>query len=112
MDIIITKIIYYLNKNGQTPKNLCNYLGKDEHLFTDWKANRSKSYLKYIKQIADYLEVDITTLYGIEEVLPTNNPLDFELSQEEKDLIVLFHNMTAEQKSKIKSLALSLSLED
>lgn len=63
-DQVLSKIITVMNDKKVRVSDLCSKLGKDEHLFTDWKSGRTKSYMKYIPQIAQILNVPISSLYG------------------------------------------------
>ena len=60
----IDKIIALLKEQKKTQKDLCDFLGIDKHVFTDWKAERNKSYTKYIYQIASFLNVSVDFLLG------------------------------------------------
>lgn len=108
---ILNRIINTMKEQNIKPKDLCAYLGLNQQQFTNWKNGNNKSYTKYMNKIAEFLNVSITYLYGIDETLPTTPVIDFELSEEEKDILMLFHNLNDEQKSKAKSYILNLSLE-
>lgn len=58
----IDKIIQQLNIIGKTQKDLTDYLGVDKSTFSAWKSNKSKSYLKYIKQISVFLGISVENL--------------------------------------------------
>ena len=45
-------------------QEICQYLNLKKQTFSEWKAGRSESYLKYLPQIADYLGVSVDYLLG------------------------------------------------
>ncbi len=81
----INKIIELLNKQGKTQKELTDYLGLDKSTFSAWKANKSQSYKKYLKEISYFLNVSPNYLLGDDNdsELPTeinsNNNVKFAL---------------------------------
>lgn len=51
-----------LKKQNKTQKQLCEHLGLSKQTFTEWNAGRTNSYMKYLPEIADYLNVTVDTL--------------------------------------------------
>lgn len=51
------KIDALLKEQGKKQKDLTDFLGVSKNRYTDWKNGRIKSYIKYIPQIADFLNV-------------------------------------------------------
>lgn len=51
------KIMLSLKEKGKTQKQLTDYLSVSQGIFSQWKKGTNTSYLKYISQIAEYLEV-------------------------------------------------------
>jgi transcriptional regulator with XRE-family HTH domain len=49
-------------------KDLTDYLGLSKYNFTDWKAGRTNSYMKYLPQISEFLNVSVDYLLGREEI--------------------------------------------
>lgn len=60
---IILRRLKELNKKQI---DLTNYLDLKKNAFSDWKSGRSNSYLKYISQIAEFLEVSTDYLLNNE----------------------------------------------
>ncbi len=60
----LSKIIELMNKNNIGNQELASALGLNRQLITDWKAGRSKSYKKYLVEIADYFGVSVDYLLG------------------------------------------------
>lgn len=54
---VLTRIMELLERSGHSQKELMDYLGIKKSAFTDWKAGKSQSYVKYASQIADYFGV-------------------------------------------------------
>ena len=57
----IDRILDLLEKKGIQQKDLAKEIGLGENNISEWKAGRSKSYIKYIYQIAEFL--DTSPLY-------------------------------------------------
>jgi len=62
----LAKIVKLLKEKGKSQKDLTDFLCIHKNNFTEWNAKRSTSYLKYISQIAEYLEVSTDYLLGNE----------------------------------------------
>ena len=77
---IMGRILGLLNKQGLSQRELADYLGVHQQVTTDWKNGKSKSYTKYISQIADYLGVSADYLLGTETI---------KVVDEERNTIVL-----------------------
>lgn len=65
----LDKISTLLKEQKKTQKDLMDYLGLEKSTFTTWKSKKStnKSYKKYIKEIAQYLNVSADYLLGTEQ---------------------------------------------
>ena len=66
----INIIIYLLDKNNKKQKDLTDYLGVEKSVFSSWKKGKSKSYTKYLSQIAQFFGVSTDYLLSNEEKLP------------------------------------------
>lgn len=53
----INKIMMLLEQNNLSQKELTDYLKLDKSTFSAWKNGKSKSFYKYLSQIADFLNV-------------------------------------------------------
>ncbi len=60
----LDKILDELARTSHTQKELCEYLGIGKQAFSDWKAHKSTSYMKYLPQIADFFGVSVDYLAG------------------------------------------------
>ena len=64
MDNILERIISLCSEKNIEQKEITNFLGINNSAFSEWKSGKSKSYKKYISDIADYLEVSTDYLLG------------------------------------------------
>ena len=60
----LNKIIQILKHQGKQQKELADALGIQKNNITDWKTGKSKSYTKYLPQIASFLGVSVDYLVG------------------------------------------------
>ena len=60
----LNRIVDNLRSQKRTQKDLTDFLGIHKGSFTQWKAGKNTSYLKYLPQIAQYLDVSIDYLLG------------------------------------------------
>lgn len=73
-------------------QEICQYLNLTKQTFSEWKAGRSESYLKYLPQIAEYLDVSVDYLLG-----KTPSPEREDIPEDEKRLRELLSQMSEEQ---------------
>lgn len=64
MDIIMERIISELKLQDKKQIDVTNFLGLSQNAFGSWKAGRNKAYLKYLYQIAEFLDVSVEYLKG------------------------------------------------
>ena len=64
---ILVRMQFYLKKQSKTQKELTDYLGITKNSFTEWKAGRTKSYLKFLPQIAQFFKISVDELCGIKK---------------------------------------------
>ena len=60
----LNRIIDLMKLKNCDNQMLASALGLNRQVVTDWKAERSKSYMKYLPQIADYFGVTVDYLIG------------------------------------------------
>ena len=107
---ILNKINYLLEKNNLKQKDLTDYLGIEKSVFSSWKNGKSKSYSKYIAEIAQYFNVSIDYLLDNEK----SSPGEADELQDE-DLIILNRNaknLTPEQRKQLLDIAKVMFKED
>ena len=61
-DPVIARIEELLKTQRKTKRELTDYIGINNTNFSMWKYENSKSYMKYIKKIADFLGVSMYAL--------------------------------------------------
>ena len=92
-DLVLARITDLLLKQGKSQKNLMEYLEMEKSGYTSWKSGKSKSYRRYIHEIADYLEVS------------PNYLLAGENDSDEEELIRRYRKMDKEKRQKLLSIA-------
>lgn len=60
----LDKIIKALKDTGIKQIELTRYLGISKNVFSDWKAGRNNSYMKYLPKIAEFLNISTDYLLG------------------------------------------------
>ena len=93
----LSKIISLMNERGIDNKTMASFLGLDRQVVTDWKARRSKSYTKYIYQIATLLGVQVHELLDdvVELKIPPSRSNTHPLAQDGVHLAPLFESVSA-----------------
>lgn len=99
------KIDYLLKCQGIKQVELCNYLGISKNRYTDWKAGRISSYVKYLPKIADFLGVTIDYLADEDQVYD-------EIGEHTRRIANLLKRENGELKLKILYMTLGMSEED
>ena len=78
-------------------KELTKYLGLNSVAFSEWKSGKSKSYRKYLIEIADFFNISIDYLvYGKEKNSSTDN-----LSENEREMIDVFSKFNEREQIKL-----------
>ena len=88
-DPVLLRIMDLMKKQNRTDKDLIDHLGMANGVFTGWKFKGGRSYIKHIREIADYLGT--TTGYllqGADDDLSHGG-----LSDEEITILQLFRQM-------------------
>ena len=99
-DDILDRIIEKMNEQHVTQTQLANRLGLNRCVFNTWKSNRSRTYLKYIDQIAEYLGVPydyLLTGSSIQDVVA--------LTSAERELVLTFRTLDPGQKKLLSKIA-------
>ena len=55
----LDKICALLKEKGLKQKDLTDFLGLSKYAYTSWKSGNNTSYMKYLPQIAEFLDVPI-----------------------------------------------------
>lgn len=86
---ILDRITFLLGNRNQ--KELCDFLGKKNNLYTDWKSGKNSSYqnVSNLKRIAKFFNVSLDYLvYGDETSLPSDK----------RDLLSLYDRLSPDNK--------------
>lgn len=71
----VDKIFELLDQRGYQQKDLTDYLQLDKGVSSQWKKGKSKSYRKYIVQIAAFLNVSVAELLEENTINEKNTPV-------------------------------------
>ena len=67
---VLERITSLLREQGKTDKELTEYLGITNGMFSKWRHNNSRSYFKYTTKIAEFLGVTSSYLLnGSEDIM-------------------------------------------
>lgn len=61
---ILDNIIACMNSKNFDQKDLCEYLGVNPQMFTNWKNGHSNSYMRRLPKIAEFFDITIDDLMG------------------------------------------------
>lgn len=61
-------ILSLLQDKGLKQKDLANHLGVNQSAIADWKKGKTKSYMRYLPQIAEFLNVPIDSIVDKSEI--------------------------------------------
>ncbi|MBQ8005235.1 MAG: hypothetical protein IJ303_02870 [Clostridia bacterium] len=92
----LQKIIELMKIHKSDNLKLAAFLGLNRQAVTDWKAGRSKSYTKYLPQIAEFFGVSVDYLLGNDTNQNRENDSSIYLTEQEKTLIRMFRETTEE----------------
>lgn len=106
---MITKL---LNESGKSQKELCDYLNLGKSTYSNWKNGSNTSYKKYLFQIANFFNVNITCLllpdnwvnasYEEMKVAKTEKEGAASSSNESNSLLLRFNLLHKEQQEQVK----------
>ena len=73
MDEMLLRILDCIGPKHGAIKDLANYLNVSPNVITNWKNGSSRSYRKYVHQIAEYFDVSVDYLLGKEKEPATDS---------------------------------------
>ena len=103
---VLQRIQKEMLKQRITQSELMAYLGIDATVFNMWKKGKSKSFLKYIEMIADYLGVTVDSL-----TRPLTSESLGELTEEEKKIINIIRSLSIDQRRIVCKMIDGLTFE-
>ena len=97
--VFVVDILDRISKllNGREQRELTDFLGIKSVAFSEWKSGKSKSYKKYLIEIADFFNVSIDYLVYGKEI----NSIQDNLSEDEKRLLNMYSQLTDIEKGEI-----------
>lgn len=95
---IATQIFDVLKTKGIKQKELEKNLGVNQSTIAGWKSRNCPPPIKYIIGIADFLDITLYELLGLEEP-GIKSEKRLIISEEEKDLIRCYRNMNKEKQN-------------
>lgn len=97
---ILTNILSLLKFRGLQQKDLSDHLGLSKNTITGWKNGNNTSYMKYLPQIAEFLDVSVDSLIGNKnKENQSNNDFTFAMYDE------IAHDLSPEQMEQVKKFA-------
>lgn len=101
-DPVVLKIIHELRVQGKTSKELELAIGLRNGALTRWKYSDTKSYLKYIDVIADFLNMSTNELTN--GTVESRKPLRQEITAAEMQVIELYRKVGYEERRYIQKI--------
>ena len=89
--------------NGQAFRRALNIESKN--LITEWKSGRSKSFMKYIPQIAEFYGVSADWILGNSDVRAPEQKNNPDVSNDAEVMVHIFSQLSASTRSKLLELA-------
>lgn len=102
---LLYKISEQLKLKHKTQAQLCEFLGLSRQTFSEWNGGRSNSYLKYLPQIADFLDVSVDYLLGKTDKKNKTTPEERSISEIEQELLELTADMDEDEKNAVLGYA-------
>ena len=97
--LVVNKIMYLFKCKECSQKELAEHLNISENKISEWKSGKTKSYKKYLPQIASFFNVSVDYL------LDVNNSS----SQDESELLNIYRNLTNNGKKQVIDFADKIS---
>lgn len=90
MDPVFSRIEYLLSSQDKSQQQLLAALHVNRSAYSNWKQGRSKSYLKRIDEIAEFL--DVSPVYLLRGITPRED--EVERSAAEDEMIRIFRQLS------------------
>lgn len=109
MDEMLLRILDCIGPKHGAIKDLANYLNVSPNVITNWKNGSSRSYRKYVHQIAKYFDVSEDYLLGKEKEPATDSDgfrLEDDIDLTDVDIAFLggFKELTEENQATIRDM--------
>jgi transcriptional regulator with XRE-family HTH domain len=104
-NVVLTNIFELMDAKGIRQKDLADFLGVSSNAITQWKLQRSRSYMNYIDQIAEYFNVTTNDLIHSNK----KEAFEYYLSQDEQQLVRGYRILKTNSKTAVLNLINTLS---
>lgn len=106
MDIILSRILSLLDGKHGAVKELADAIGIAGNSVTNWKNGHSKSYTKYLPQIAGYYGVSLDWLSGIsDEKEYKKSPANVSIDEARKSADEIMAGLTPDEVELVRAYA-------
>ncbi len=102
---ILNNVLVEMKKQGKLQRELTDYLQVSKNVFTDWKSGKNHSFMKYLPQIAEFLDVSVDYLLGKTEQKEKTAPEERSLDEIQQELITLTADMDEDEKNALLGYA-------
>ena len=100
-DAIFQRIDQLMKEQGKRIKDLLNYLELPHSTYDNWKTGKSKSYVKHIEKISEFLHVSPNYIVTGTEIVST---VPSEIEAQEEEFKKLFRQVTNETREYILAI--------
>ena len=100
---ILNNIVNLLKQHKKEQQELTKYLNLSKSTFSDWKNNKSQSYMKYLPEIAEFFGISVDALLGNKEISPVAQ------TDQEAKLLELYRKLKPLEQARILLLANKLA---
>lgn len=94
-DVFSTNLVYYIEKNNVTQREVAQRIGVTESSITDWITKRHYPRLDKIQLLAEYFGIQVTDLV---EPMKTKSANESTLTDKDQLVLDLFHKVPDEKK--------------
>lgn len=106
-NVVLSNIFNLMKMKGVRQTDLANYLGLSQNAITQWKTHKTRSYMRYLDQLAEYFDVSKDDLLHADK----DSGFMTYLSNDELIIIHDFRKLSPNSKKAVSELIHSLTLE-
>lgn len=104
-EIVLTNILNEMKRQNLNQRDISDCLGIAKSTVTDWKSGKSKSYMKHLPQIAEFLGVPESSLTAQKNKTASD---ERSLTETEKELLAVTADMDEDEKNALLGYAARL----
>lgn len=102
---VLNNILNLMKIKGVRQTDVARYLGISDNAVSQWKTHTSKSYMKYLDQLAGYFDVTTDDLLHVQK----ENIYEKHLSLDEQELLKQYRLLPNEIRKEINQLLSSIN---